>query len=300
MNAMQQFIPGVFAFVQADGSWFINNTGLVCSGEAVVCIDACATEQRTRGLLTAIAEVTEHPVDILVNTHHHPDHTNGNGLIGARTIIAQARCRDELAEILGPPPPGVFEPVHWGQIEPRLPNVAFNERLTLHAGEHRIELIHFGLPAHTTNDLIAWLPDHGVLFAGDLAFNGSTPFALSGSVSGWLETMAQLAELSAEIVVPGHGPVGGPELLRQTTDYLEFVRDAAEAAYGRNLTALESAAELDLGQFAALSDSERIVGNLRRALAELGGLEPGGPIDHPSVFADMVAFNGGEPLRCVA
>ena len=56
----------------------------------------------------------------------------------------------------------------------------------------------------------------------------------------------------------------------------------------------------DLGDFAAWHDPERLVGNLHRALAERRGLELGGPLDVAAAFGDMVAYNGGQPLRCLA
>jgi len=300
MNDLQQLAPGVFAYIQADGSWFINNTGLIHADDAVVCIDTCATEDRTRRFLQAVLDRTERPVSALVNTHHHPDHTNGNGLLGASTIIAHTVCRQELARITGPPPAGVFDPVQWGRIEPQLPNVCFDSRLELHTPKHRIELLHFGTPAHTTNDIVAWLPEQRVLFAGDLAFNRGTPFALSGSISGWLDVLDELEALRPDIVVPGHGPVGGREILCHTADYLAFVRDIAPAAHARQLTALQAAHEIELGPYCTLTDSERIVGNLERAFAELRGLQRGSPIDHAATFAEMVTFNGGKPLRCLA
>jgi cyclase len=300
VSDLLELAPGVFAYVQPDGSWFINNTGVVCGRDQLVCIDACATEARTREFLTATRAVSDQSVRVLVNTHHHPDHTNGNGLLGAPVIAAHSLCRAEMAQMAGPPPPGVFDPVTWGQIDPRLPNLCFEERLDLHTGGHHLTLLHHGTPAHTTNDVVVWLPEQRILFAGDLAFNGGTPFALSGSVSGWLEVLWELERLGPDIVVPGHGPVGGPELLRQTGDYLRFVEDAAGEADRQGLSALEAARQLKLGRYAALSDRERIVGNLQRALVDLGDENGGAAIDHVAVFADMVAFNGGQPLRCVA
>jgi cyclase len=297
---MVKLARGVFAYVQSDGSWFINNTGVVCGSDQLVCIDACATEARTQQFLTATRAVSDRPVDVLINTHHHPDHTNGNGLLGAPLIAAQSLCRTEMAHMAGPPPQGVFDPVTWGRIDPQLPNLCFEERLDLHTGQHRLMLLHYGVPAHTTNDVVVWLPEDRILFAGDLAFNGGTPFALSGSVSGWLEVIWELEQLGADIVVPGHGPVGGPELLRQTGEYLQFVEDAAGEAHRQGLGALEAARGLELGRYAALTDRERIVGNLEQALAELRGGDSGAGIDHAGVFADMVAYNGGQPLRCVA
>lgn len=300
MSALEPLADGAYAYVQPDGSWFINNAGVIWSGDDVVCIDACATEARTRQLLAAIEQLTGGGPSVLVNTHHHADHTNGNGLLGAPAIISQTRCRAELAVAAAIPPPGLFDPVDWGEIDPRLPNVCFDDRLDLHPGEQLVQLRHLGTPAHTTNDIIAWMPEQRALFAGDLAFNGGTPFALFGSVAGWLETIPELEALEPEIVVPGHGPVGGPEVLRATADYLAFVAAAAVSARDRGLSAIDAARELDLGPFAALTDTERIVGNLVRAIAELDGVERGAPVDLLEAFGGMIAYNGGGPLRCVA
>jgi len=59
--------------------------------------------------------------------------------------------------------------------------------------------------AHTTNDVIAWLPEHRILFSGDLVFNGGTPFVLTGSVSGSIAALDRLEEFDAEMVPdPAH------------------------------------------------------------------------------------------------
>ena len=297
---LEQLAPGVYAYIQPDGSWFINNTGLIAADGDVVCIDSCATEARTRAFLEAIRSVTTSPIDILVNTHHHPDHTNGNGLLDARTIIAHTACRAELIQAPWPPPPGVFEPVNWGDLNARLPTICFDTSAHVHVAGRQIDLLHVGTPAHTTNDVVVWLPDERILFAGDLAWGAGTPFALSGSILGWLSALERLQALVPATVVPGHGPVGGPELLSGTAEYLRFVQQAAATAHAAGATPLEAARDLDLGSYAELSDRERIVGNLARAFAELDGLPPGAPIDHPATFAAMVEFNGGSPLRCVA
>jgi cyclase len=299
-GVLQEVAAGVFAYVQADGSWFINNTGFIVAGDGVLSIDSCATEGRTRAYLAAIRTVTARPVITLVNTHHHPDHTNGNGLLGARAIVAHANCRAQLASIRWPPPVPVFGPVDWGRVARDLPGICFESRLDLYAGARRIELLHFGTPAHTTNDIVAWLPADRVLFAGDLVFNGGTPFALSGSVAGWLDVLAALRDLGPEVIVPGHGPPGGPGLLEETAGYLEFAHQAAADAHAARLTVPDAAAGLDLGRYAELTDTERIVGNLYRAYAELDGRDRGCPLDEARCFAGMVTYNGGRPLRCLA
>jgi cyclase len=140
-----------------------------------------------------------------------------------------------------------------------------------------------------------------VLFAGDLLFNGGTPFLLQGSVSGAIGVLEDVVRpLGAEVIVPGHGPVTGPGTIDDVLGYLRFVQDTARAAVDAGLSPLEAARETDLGPYAGLADRERIVGNLHRAYAELAGAAPGAPIDAAAALADMVAYNGGRPLTCLA
>ena len=74
---LEEVADGVFAYVQPDGSWMINNTGFLVARDGVTAVDACSTERRTRAFLDTVASVTRLPVRTLVNTHHHPDHTAG-------------------------------------------------------------------------------------------------------------------------------------------------------------------------------------------------------------------------------
>jgi len=165
----------------------------------------------------------------------------------------------------------------------------------------RCEVRYVGTPAHTTNDSIVWIPDRQVLFAGDLLFNGGTPFALMGSVSGWIEVLETVIRpLGAGTIVPGHGPVCGPEVIDDMLAYLRFVQDLARQAKAAGLSPLAAARQADLGGFKDLLDAERVVGNLHRAYIELDGGERGAPVDLARALGEMVAYNGGQPLTCHA
>jgi cyclase len=94
--------------------------------------------------------------------------------------------------------------------------------------------------------------------------------------------------------------VCGPEVLDGIADYYRFVLDVAEQAHPTGTPPLEVARQTDLARFAHLTDGERFVGNLHRAYVELGGAERGARIDVASAILDMVAYNGGQPLRCLA
>jgi cyclase len=296
---VRELRPGVFAYVQPDGSWWLNNCGFVAGGGMVVSIDTCATERRTAAYLEAVRTHAGRTPQLVVSTHHHGDHTNGNCLLPGATIIGHRRCRQEMLRSGIVPPEGLFEPVEWGELSPAPPFVTFEDRVEIHVGDVAMELLHVGIAAHTTNDVVAWLPEQRVLFTGDLAFNGGTPFFLMGSPAGMLVALDRLVELEPEVVVPGHGDPTGAEVFDTVGEYVRFVQDLAERSHARGLSPLEAARGAALGPFAALSDPERLAGNLHRAYAELDGARPGDDIDLVAAFSDMVALHGG-PLRCLA
>ncbi len=295
--AVEEVAPGVFAYVQLDGSWGLNNCGFLVGAGGVTVVDTCFTERRTHALVEAIAGVTELPLRTLINTHHHGDHTHGNYLLPAATVIGHQLCREEVLAA-GHIAAALFPGVQWGDLEVSPPFVTFDDRLSVYVDDRKLELQFMG-PAHTTNDVVAWLPEERLLFAGDIVFNGGTPFVVMGSVAGSLAALERMRDLSPQVIVPGHGPVCGPDAIDAQIRYLEFVQAVARRGFEAGTPPLELALATDLGEFAGLLDPERIVGNLYRANSELRGEPAGTPID-PQAYAEMITYNGGRPLRCLA
>jgi cyclase len=298
--SVEEVSPGVFAYVQPDGGWGLNNAGFIVAPDHVVVIDTCFTEKRARAFLEAAGETAggERPLRTLINTHHHGDHTHGNWLLGpGATIIGHERCREEVLAT-GTGTTAFFPGVDWGKIEVSPPAVTFRERLTVWAGDLELELLYMG-PAHTTNDIVVWIPERRVLFSGDLIFNGGMPFLLMGSLAGSLEAMGRLRALGAERIVPGHGAVCGPEAIDEIEEYLRFLEDAARRGFEAGKDALEAARETELGKFGEWLDSERFAANMHRAYSELRGEARGTPLP-PSAIGDMIAYNGGQMPRCLA
>ena len=267
---LEEVSPGVYAYIQLDGTWGLNNAGFITGVDALSVIDTCFTEARTRAFLQAIRGVTDLPIRTLVNTHHHGDHTHGNYLFRGASIVGHDLCRE-----------------------------AFQERLDLFVDDLRMELHYVG-PAHTTNDSVVWLPERKLMFTGDLAFNGGTPFVAMGSIAGSLVALDRLREFGAETVVPGHGPVCGPEVFDDMEAYLRFVQALARDAFAEGLSPLAAAQQTDLGRFDSWHDSERLAGNLHRAYSELRGESRGTSLALGPIADDMVAYNGGQPVRCLA
>nr|WP_231563086.1 MBL fold metallo-hydrolase [Microbacterium mangrovi] len=299
---LQEIGDGVWAWVQRDGTWWVNNAGLIAGDDGDLLVDTCATADRTAALLAAVAAVR--PASRLrwaVNTHAHGDHTYGNSVLPADvTLIGHERMRETLAAdavIDGCPP--FWSPVpDWGAVTRRLPDLTFDHALTVHRGATRVEVRHPGHAAHTTGDAVVWLPAQSVLFAGDLLFAGLTPLVFMGSLAGAAAVLDWIAAFDADVIVPGHGPVLSradlaPQLDRHRR-YYAFVRDAADRGLASGASPFETATRLDLGEFADWADAERIVLNLHRAYADSRGEE----LDVIAAFRDAVAWNGG-PLRTI-
>jgi cyclase len=296
--AIEEVSKGIYAYVQLDGSWGLNNAGLLVGDDGVTVIDTCFTEARSRAFLAAIAATTDRPMRTLVNTHHHGDHTHGNYLLPAATIIGHELCRQTVIET-GIGTSALFPGVQWGQLKVAPPFVTFRDRLNLYVDDLQVELIHVG-PAHTTNDVVAWIPARRLLFSGDVIFNGGTPFVIQGSLAGSLEALETLRALGPQRIVPGHGPVCGPEVIDEVAAYLRFVQEVARKGFEAGRAPLDLARDTDLERFQGWHDGERLVANLHRAYSELRGEARGTPLDGRTVYPDMLACNGDRPLRCLA
>ena len=301
---VDRLADGIYAYVQPDGGWMVNNCGVVVDGSGTaVLVDTTSTEKRNRAVLAEVAKISTGSPLAVVNTHHHPDHTYGNGFLPAETVvIGHDKCR-EMVLHAGLEATKVITAPDYGNLTLRPPEVTFADRLTLHLEEFPVELSHVGVPAHTTNDVLVWLPDQRVLFAGDLAFNGGQPFVLEGSIAGFRRAIAHMQELEPEVLAPGHGPVCRGQdvgrLLGDMDDYLAYVEGVAAASYAEGLTPLQAAQKNRDNPYSGWAETERFVGNLHRAYSELAGNPADTRLTVPSVWPDMVTFHGG-PIACHA
>ncbi len=276
-----ELAPGVFTYVQATGGFCIANAGLVDGSDGVTAIDALFTPVMARQLLDEAKRVSGRRIARLLNTHHHIDHTGGNAQFPAETeIVAHARAKTEMERVGA----GVFEVVK--RMAPhfvddlagagyRLPDVTFDgEALELRVDERRLRLLHFGT-AHTRGDVMVHLPEDRLLFAGDVAFFYVTPMAFEGHIGNWIEVARRVIdEIDADVVVPGHGPVGTMDDLRAMVDYLALVHEGSRMAYDSGAEQKEAVEMIDLGRFAEWNEPERLALNVRRCYEEFRGEVP--------------------------
>jgi len=196
------------------------NTGIIIGRNGVIIIDAKTTPDSAKEMLSAVAKLTDKPVTHVILTHSDADHVNGLAAFPkGLTIIAHENNKKEQEAALaagGPAAP------------PRdyLPNqVVAKDKESLKIDGVRIVLLHFA-PAHTSGDLIVFLPDQKIVFAGDItATNHPFPFIhldKNGSSEGWIKSAKGIAALDADTFVPGHGD------LQTKADVQKRLADTAE------------------------------------------------------------------------
>jgi cyclase len=264
---------GVFAYVQATGGLCISNAGFIVGEDDILIVDSLFTRSMNREFQAQMRRVTAKPASLLINTHQHVDHTLGNALFPESRIISHQRARVEQ-ELTGVPELLTTLLPHWAadfrDLPVRLADVTFEGALELHLGTRRVQVISFP-PGHSAGDLVVYLPQDRVLFAGDLAFFRVTPVTFDGYVSGWIRSLDRLAKMDVDVVVPGHGPVGTFQDLRPVREYLTVLRRQARRAHARGLSVQEAAQNLRLDDYADWNEPERAVFNINRLYMEFDG-----------------------------
>lgn len=226
----RRLAEGVYAVLgdTGRGSEGRPNAGFIITGDGVVVVDALASPRQGEALLEVIHGVTRQPVRWLILTHHHPDHTFGAIVFtraGAK-VIAHPDRRTLASE--GGEDALVADWVRVMGLD-AMRGFAFADRPdrpvtgvdTLRLGGRMIVVSH---PAsgHTPGDLMVWLPQERVLFAGDLLVEDGVTMVVDGSARALTVALDSIERLSPRIVVPGHGaiPARPAALVARTRAYI--------------------------------------------------------------------------------
>lgn len=287
--SFSQLGAGLYAYT-AEGD---PNTGVIVGDDSVMVIDAQATPLLAKEVVARVREVTDKPIKYVLLTHYHAVRVFGASGFAASEVIASEATRkmivergeeDKASEI------GRFPRLFRGvdTIPPGLtwPTLTFNDRLTLWLGKRRVEITQIGR-AHTAGDTIAWVPDAGVLFSGDIVEYHSACYCGDSHLADWPRTLDRLAGFRPKALVPGRGDaLVGAEMVRAgldgTRDFVQTLYGAAvdAVAHGRTLkeTMAASRAVMD-PKFSSWAIYEHCLPfNVSRAFDEASGIE------HPRIW----------------
>ena len=192
------------------------NSGILLSDSIALVIDTKMNEAAD-ALSARVHHLAGTRRIIVVNTHIHTDHTSGNKYYKGHTIIAG----------------GHYDPAFWakenGPDAP--PTIWLTHSMTIPMGDDTATLLNLAWNAHTQSDLIVYLHRRKVLFCGDIVLNGQSPAMFTrygASGDGYLRAFVFFStHYDIAQVVPGHGPVGGPEVIQHYKEFFEDMKLAA-------------------------------------------------------------------------
>jgi cyclase len=285
-----------WAWLQPDGSWGYSNAGLVCDGGQSLLVDTLFDLELTRQMLEQVKRITGgRAIDTLVNTHANGDHCWGNQLVEGAEIVASRQCAAEMRQVdpsllalllrsedTGPVTrylQRIFAGFDFEGITLTPPTRTFEGELELRVGARQVRLMQVG-PAHTSGDVMVYVPDERTLFTGDIIFIDSTPLVWAGPISNWIRACDRILQMEVELVVPGHGPLTDKAGVQQVRDYLCFVELEASERFRAGMSVEEAARDIALGRFAGWKNRERIAANVQARYRELrGDSEPADTIE---------------------
>lgn len=240
-----------------------SNWGYLVTSEGIVMMD---TPMVPRTAMKCQGEIAQKgKILYTVNTHHHVDHITGNFFFPGPVISHEAVREAFFADL--PTVSGserVEEAMEIGQgtlgyirllvgehdaeslpildqenyqIKP--PSITFSERLVLHVGNRRVDLIH--LPGHTDGHLGIYLPEEKVFFAGDNFCNGTQPSMAHSLPRQWVASLKQVEAMDIELVVPGHGEICNIKEVQKFREFIETCIDMTMSAIDQGMTKDEAA-----------------------------------------------------------
>ena len=222
------------------------NIGAVACDDGLLIIDTRAHHAQARELIEDLKAISKLPVKWVINTHHHWDHTFGNGEFHEADIWGHESCVSALADYgqvtlarlkkMAPAQAAAFDEV---LILP--PNRTVSDETTVTFGGRRIEMKHLGR-GHTNNDLVVVIPEADVVFAGDLVENDAPPSFGDAYPLEWPTTVAALAELVTGPVIPGHGTPADREFVVSQQADLADTAELARKRHADGMTAEAAAA----------------------------------------------------------
>ena len=231
-----EVIPHVFSAIGAtapptyENSGHNNNLSFVITGDGVVVINGGASARLAAALHDEIKAITDQPVKLVINENGQGHAILGNSYWADQgvDILAHDEAIEEVEEN------GDF--ILQGMMRYNrdkgegtrivVPNLSFSDKYTVEMGDVTLEVLHLG-SAHGPGDTQVWIPQWGIVIAGDIAFHERMPPIFADTcTSCWIETFdGPFTDLGATYVIPGHGhPTNMAQVTRYTSDYLKDLR----------------------------------------------------------------------------
>lgn len=216
MSSLEPLAQGVFAWLQLPGGSGRTNAGVIADEDGLTVVDTLMVPSQSTQFGAAVDQLGR-PVRRVVLTSGHIEFAGGTSQFRLAAIYGSPVTSVQLDL-----PPNIdayrrFMPEfesEFVELETRSVTHVIDAAVMLTPA---VEVV--PIAGHTPADLMVSVPAAGVLFAGGMCSFGVTPLAFQGDPAGWADALDVVAGL-ADVIVPGHGPVGGEQELRELQAYL--------------------------------------------------------------------------------
>ena len=253
------YMIGLSGIPGPDNEGHTSNAGFVVTDEGVVVYDALGTPALGFEMIRRIREVTDQPIRYVIAGHYHADHIYGLQAFADHTqarIIGQRRAEDYLrgpgAESRLQQRRGVLYP--WVDEDTQVipPDELFDDEYAIELGGKTFRLLHAG-PAHSPDDVIMVVEEDGVVFAGDIVFDGRIPFLGDDALDSgnWVNRLEQVEAMEPNFLIPGHGDAtaNARRAVRFTRDYLVKLREHMAESVEDMMSFEEAYAAMDWSEY---------------------------------------------------
>lgn len=259
---LEKLADGVYAAIHKVGGAAYSNSGIIDLGDRTILVDAFDTMAAGSDLRKAAEVLCERPVDLILLTHPHSDHWIGASAFGSDTVLfSNERTREVCQEWGDQMMKDYQQPEEWqawveemeaqlqvelddgvragllrtiertrytmaemAEFQPRYADVTFEQVIRFH-GDKRQAIFQSFNRGHSEDDSALLLPEDGVAFIGDIGFFDTQPFLGYCDIEGYRRQMTYFLGGDYEVLVPGHGPIGGKRDLRLQLEYCEILEE---------------------------------------------------------------------------
>jgi glyoxylase-like metal-dependent hydrolase (beta-lactamase superfamily II) len=208
------------------------NSCFVDLGNKWLVIDPGPTFAYAKEAWNEIYSIKKMPVASVINTHVHDDHWLGNGFylsLGV-DVLGAAAFTEEVNPTAVTRMEQRISKEAYALTSPKLPTILLDQNSTLHIDETEVRLIHVDTKAHTSGDILVYLPKMQTIFCGDVVFNDRLPSLRDGDINGWIATLEMIKAMPVDYVIGGHGNEVQADAMDLTYNYLVQLRAEVSAA----------------------------------------------------------------------
>jgi cyclase len=273
-EGMVKVTNGVYAYI-GGGGW--TNFGLITTSGRPVVID---NDIRVRKpFLAGMRRITRQDAGLVLNTHHNFDHTADNayytnrGAVSFGVDIIREEMEREYAsgnwvKQMDGRGPSVKHLIGNLPIAP--PMVTFDEQIDIRYGGRLFQMIYID-HCHTKGDSVIWMPEEGVLFAGDLLTYRTHPVNRLGDFMNWIPALALLQKFPVKYIVPGHGPLPprGGGVIEEVKTFLNRLKSRTGAALKEHGTPAKAARAVRMPEYTKWFRAQNVPNNALKMARDL-------------------------------